>query len=181
MIVHPQQTFCNADVVIRAKVVGVEAGSGNTIKYDIQQIKVFKRPDRDINAVVTPTFCRTTLETNKEYLITGSLNTDGTVNIMRCNFIRTWEASSDTTDALDSTLPKRLRLQGVMGNYSKIIPCSSLPCPISAPDECLWTDWLSNYGQSGPQAQNFACIKRSDWSCAWYSMIVPPNKEFLVI
>uniref|UniRef100_A0A8C7KHK8 Metalloproteinase inhibitor 2 n=1 Tax=Oncorhynchus kisutch TaxID=8019 RepID=A0A8C7KHK8_ONCKI len=41
---HPQQAFCNAEVVIRAKVVGKEAVP-NAIKYDIQQIKVLDYGD----------------------------------------------------------------------------------------------------------------------------------------
>ncbi|XP_045075777.1 metalloproteinase inhibitor 2 isoform X2 [Coregonus clupeaformis] len=52
-----------------AKVVGVNVGS-NT-KYDIQQIKMFKGPDRVIHAIFTassPAACGVTLETNKEYL-----------------------------------------------------------------------------------------------------------------
>ncbi|KAK6293936.1 hypothetical protein J4Q44_G00362620 [Coregonus suidteri] len=167
-IVHPQQAFCRADVVIRAKVDEVGAGSGNT-KYDIQQIKMFKGPDRDINAVFTPTICRKFLETNKEYLLTGRLNTDGTMNIMMCDFSRTWEASSDTQ-------LMRLIQRYQSGCDCKIIPCSSLSCPISSPDECLWTDWLSGNGLSGPQTQSFACLKRRDGSCAWYSMSAQPEK-----
>uniref|UniRef100_A0A4W5QTC3 Metalloproteinase inhibitor 2 n=1 Tax=Hucho hucho TaxID=62062 RepID=A0A4W5QTC3_9TELE len=107
---HPQQAFCNADVVIRAKVVGkkvVEAGNdvyGNTIKrikYDIKQIKMFKGPDRDIDAIFTApssAVCGVTLETNgnEEYLFTGKLETDGTMHVTLCDFIESWEAMSPT-------------------------------------------------------------------------------------
>lgn len=63
----------------------------------------------------------------------------------------------------------------------QIIRCTSIPCTISAPEECLWTDWVMEKSHSGPQAQHFACINRSDGSCAWYRGIAPPKKEFLDI
>uniref|UniRef100_A0A4W5LSY4 Metalloproteinase inhibitor 2 n=1 Tax=Hucho hucho TaxID=62062 RepID=A0A4W5LSY4_9TELE len=185
---HPQQAFCNADVVIRAKVVGkkvVEAGNdvyGNTIKrikYDIKQIKMFKGPDRDIDAIFTApssAVCGVTLETNgnKEYLFTGKLETDGTMHVTLCDFIESWEAMSPTQK-------KSLTQRYESGCKCKIIRCTSIPCTISAPEECLWTDWVMEKSHSGPQAQHFACINRSDGSCAWYRGIAPPKKEFLDI
>ncbi|XP_023995558.1 metalloproteinase inhibitor 2-like [Salvelinus sp. IW2-2015] len=73
------QAFCDADIVIRAKVVGKKALS-NEIKYDIQQIKMFKCPNQVIHAIYTassPAACGVTLEINKEYLFTGKLETGG--------------------------------------------------------------------------------------------------------
>uniref|UniRef100_A0A4W5QHK2 Metalloproteinase inhibitor 2 n=1 Tax=Hucho hucho TaxID=62062 RepID=A0A4W5QHK2_9TELE len=111
---HPQQlnhvSLSFALLVIRAKVVGkkvVEAGNdvyGNTIKrikYDIKQIKMFKGPDRDIDAIFTApssAVCGVTLETNgnEEYLFTGALETDGTMHVTLCDFIESWEAMSPT-------------------------------------------------------------------------------------
>ncbi|XP_041719694.1 metalloproteinase inhibitor 2-like [Coregonus clupeaformis] len=168
--VHLQQAFCSADVVIRAKVVGVTVGS-NT-KYDIQQIKMFKGPDRVIHAIFTSSSsasCGVTLETNKEYLITGRLNTAGRMHIITCNFIQYWED-------LGGTQKKSLTRRYQSGCDCTIIPCSSLPCPVSTPDECLWTDLLLADGQSGPQAKYFACLKRSDGSCTWYRGVAPSNK-----
>uniref|UniRef100_A0A8K9WPQ6 Metalloproteinase inhibitor 2 n=1 Tax=Oncorhynchus mykiss TaxID=8022 RepID=A0A8K9WPQ6_ONCMY len=72
---HPQQAFCNAEIVIRAKVVGKKAVS-NAIKYDIEQIKMFKGCDQVIHAIFTyTTSCSMTLEINKEYLFTGAVLT----------------------------------------------------------------------------------------------------------
>ncbi|XP_038843586.1 metalloproteinase inhibitor 2-like [Salvelinus namaycush] len=168
--VHLQQAFCSADVVIRAKVVGVEVVSGNT-KYDIQQIKMFKGPDRVIHAVFTSSssaLCGVTLETNKEYLFTGRMSTDGSMHLVMCDFIQYWED-------LNGTQKKSLTRRYQSGCDCTIIRCSSLPCPVSAPDECLWTDWLLADGQSGPQAKYSACLKMRDWSCAWYRMA--PSKK----
>lgn len=33
----------------------------------------------------------------------------------------------------------------------------------------------------GEQAKHFACIKRSDDSCAWYRGSAPPKKDFMDI
>ncbi|XP_055754545.1 metalloproteinase inhibitor 2-like [Salvelinus fontinalis] len=169
--VHLQQAFCSADVVIRAKVVGVEVVSGNT-KYDIQQIKMFKGPDRVIRAVFTTSSsasCGVTLDINKAYLFTGRMNSDGRMRLGMCDFIQYWED-------LNGTQKKSLIQRYQSGCDCTIIRCSSLPCPVSAPDECLWTDWLLADGQSGPQAKYSACLKGSDGSCAWYSGMAPSKK-----
>ncbi|KAM9471701.1 metalloproteinase inhibitor 2-like [Salvelinus alpinus] len=167
--VHLQQAFCSADVVIRAKVVGVEFVSGNT-KYDIQQIKMFKGPDRVIHAIFISSSapCGVTLEINKEYLFTGWMNTDGRMHLVMCDFIQYWED-------LNGTQKKSLTQRYQSGCDCTIIRCSSLPCPVSAPDECLWTDLLLPDGQSGPQAKYSACLKMREWSCAWYRMA--PSKK----
>lgn len=57
----------------------------------------------------------------------------------------------------------------------------SIPCYISSPDECLWMDWVTEKSINGHQAKFFACIKRSDGSCAWYRGAAPPKQEFLDI
>uniref|UniRef100_A0A8B9RPT6 Metalloproteinase inhibitor 2 n=1 Tax=Accipiter nisus TaxID=211598 RepID=A0A8B9RPT6_9AVES len=83
--IHPQQAFCNADVVIRAKAVSAkEVDSGNDIygnpikriQYEIKQIKMFKGPDKDIEFIYTApstAVCGRLLDTGgkKEYLIAG--------------------------------------------------------------------------------------------------------------
>ncbi|KAM9844232.1 metalloproteinase inhibitor 2b [Aulostomus maculatus] len=185
---HPQQAFCNSDVVIRAKVVGEQEfdagkdGYGNPIKqikYDIKQIKMFKGPNQDIHAVYTApssAVCGVTLDANdkKEYLITGKMKDDGTMHITLCDFIEQWEAMTDTQK-------KSLVQRYEMGCDCKITRCTSIPCMISGPNDCLWTDWVIEKTVNGEQAKHFACIKRSDDSCAWYRGAAPPKKDFLDI
>ncbi|XP_068434778.1 metalloproteinase inhibitor 2b [Clinocottus analis] len=184
---HPQQAFCNSDVVIRAKVVGkqeVDVGNdiyGNPVKrfkYDVKQIKMFKGPTQDIDAIYTaPTsaVCGVSLEHNgKEYLITGKLETDGKMHITLCDFLEPWETLSPTQK---KSLPQRYE----MGCECKITRCTSIPCTISSPAECLWTDWVIEKTVNGGQAKHFACIKRSDDSCAWYRGAAPPKRDFLDI
>ncbi|XP_007556399.1 metalloproteinase inhibitor 2-like [Poecilia latipinna] len=185
---HPQQAFCNSDVVIRAKVVGmqeVESGNdvyGNPIKrirFDVKQIKMFKGPTQDIDAIYTaPTsaVCGVTLDTvgKKEYLITGKLETDGTMHITLCDFIEQWET-------LSAMQKKSLTQRYETGCDCRIIRCTSIPCMINSPTECLWTDWVIEKTVNGEQAKHFACIKRNDDSCAWYRGSVPPRKDFLDI
>uniref|UniRef100_A0A8C2G4A6 Metalloproteinase inhibitor 2 n=1 Tax=Cyprinus carpio TaxID=7962 RepID=A0A8C2G4A6_CYPCA len=170
--VHPQQAFCNADVVIRAKVVGkkeVDSGNdiyGNPIKriqYEIKQIKMFKGPDRHIDVVFTApssAVCGVTnLDTNgkKEYLISGKRLSFH----YRCCF---WSNNCTRYE---------------MGCDCKITRCATFPCEISAPEECLWTDWVTEKIIHGRQSDHYACIKRGDGSCAWYRGAAPPKKEFL--
>ncbi|XP_034751059.1 metalloproteinase inhibitor 2-like [Etheostoma cragini] len=185
--VHPQQAFCNSDVVIRAKVVGVQlVDVGNDIygnpiqriKHDIKQIKMFKGTTPVIDAIYTApssAVCGVTLENNgMEYLITGKLETDGTMHITLCDFIEPWEAMSDTQK-------KSLTQRYEMGCDCKITRCTSIPCMISGPAECLWTDWVIEKTVNGGQAKDFACIKRSDDSCAWYRGAAQPKRDFLDI
>lgn len=176
---------CSADVVIRAKVVGAqEVDTGNIlyghsikeIKYDIKQIKMFKGPNQEFDAIytaITSSVCGVTLETDgTEYLITGELNAEGKLHISLCEFGMPWEDLSDTQK---TSLIQRYE----MGCECKIIPCSSIPCTISSPMDCLWTDWVVERTVTGEQAKHYACIKRSDDSCAWYRGAAPPKKDFL--
>lgn len=184
---HPQQAFCNSDVVIRARVVGsqlIDAGNdiyGNAIKrvqYDVKTIKTFKGPNQSFDMIYTaPTsaVCGVTLETNsQEYLIAGRLETDGTMHVTLCDFIEPWEG-------LSATQKKSLAQRYEMGCDCRITRCTSIPCSISGPAECLWTDWVIEKTVNGNQAKHFACIKRSDDSCAWYRGSAPPKKDFLDI
>lgn len=186
--VHPQQAFCSADVAIRAKVTGrqeVIAGNdvyGNPIKriqYDIKQTKMFKGPSREINAIFTgpsSAVCGVNLSINekKEYLITGKLEADGTMHVTLCDFIESY-------DSLTAAQRKGLDSRYEMGCECRIVRCSSIPCSISDPAECLWTDWIMESSVQGPQAQHYTCIKRNDQTCSWYRGATPPKKEFMDI
>lgn len=185
--VHPQQAFCNADVVIRAKAVArkeVAAGNdvyGNPIKkiqYDIKQIKMFKGPSQTVDAIYTaPTsaMCGVTLEegSGKEYLITGKMEPDG-VHVTLCDLVEPWSELTHT-----QTLSLNQRYQS--GCECRIVRCPSLPCSIAEPEECLWTDWVMEGNYRGKQAKYFTCIPRSDASCNWYRGSHAPKKEFMDI
>ncbi|KAL2102027.1 hypothetical protein ACEWY4_003788 [Coilia grayii] len=184
---HPQQAFCNADIVIRAKVVGrKEVNSGNDvygdpikrIRYDIKQIKMFKGPNEAVEHIFTaPTsaMCGVSLDTDssKEYLITGKKESDG-VHVTLCDFVEPW---SDLTHTQTLSLNQRYQ----SGCVCRIVRCPSLPCSIGAPEECLWTDGVLESSYHGKQAKYFTCIPRSDASCNWYRGSHAPKKEFLDI
>ncbi|XP_035656812.1 metalloproteinase inhibitor 2-like [Oncorhynchus keta] len=186
--VHPQQAFCNADVVIRAKVVGEkEIDTGNDIygnpitrmQYDIKQIKMYKGPDQDIEEIFTApvsAVCGVTFDTSgkKEYLISGKVEAGGKMHVTLCDYITPWESMSPTQK-------KSLTQRYQMGCDCKIVRCPSLPCAISAPEECLWTDLMMEKQVYGRQANHYACVKRADGSCSWYRGNAPPKKEFLDI
>ncbi|KAI6075802.1 Metalloproteinase inhibitor 2 [Aix galericulata] len=227
--IHPQQAFCNADVVIRAKAVSAkEVDSGNDIygnpikriQYEVKQIKMFKGPDKDIEFIYTApstAVCGQPLDTGgkKEYLIagrcwagtggswggadprpralgaavgsrgavgdglSGSMSPgksegNGKMHITLCDLVATW-------DSLSPTQKKSLNQRYQMGCECKISRCLSIPCFVSSSDECLWTDWAMEKIVGGRQAKHYACIKRSDGSCAWYRGMAPPKQEFLDI
>ncbi|XP_061556946.1 metalloproteinase inhibitor 2-like [Phycodurus eques] len=155
---HPQEVFCQADVVIAAKVVGGKAdGSLNPIKYDIQQITNFKGPERLFHAIYTPSSsaaCGITLTNGVDYLLMARLQSDGSLYITSCDFYQPW-------DNLSATQKRLLHLYG-LGCDCKITRCASHPCGISSRTECLWRDFFPV-----KPARNFACIKRRDGSCAW--------------
>uniref|UniRef100_A0A3P9K189 Metalloproteinase inhibitor 2 n=1 Tax=Oryzias latipes TaxID=8090 RepID=A0A3P9K189_ORYLA len=125
--VHPQEAFCHADVVIRAKVVGErEVVSGNDIygnpikriQYDIKQIKMFKGPNQDIEAVFTApvsAVCGVTLDATgkKEYLISGKAEADGSMHVTLCDYIMLW-------DSLSATQKKSLSQRYQMGCDCKV-------------------------------------------------------------
>uniref|UniRef100_A0A5F9DFE9 Metalloproteinase inhibitor 2 n=1 Tax=Oryctolagus cuniculus TaxID=9986 RepID=A0A5F9DFE9_RABIT len=174
--------------LIRAKAVSekeVDSGNdiyGNPIKriqYEIKQIKMFKGPDKDIEFIYTApssAVCGVSLDVGgkKEYLIAGKAEGDGRMHITLCDFIVPW-------DSLSSTQKKSLNHRYQMGCECKISRCPMIPCYISSPDECLWMDWVTEKNINGHQAKFFACIKRSDGSCAWYRGAAPPKQEFLDI
>lgn len=174
--------------MIRAKAVSAkEVDSGNDIygnpikriQYEIKQIKMFKGPDKDIEFIYTApssAVCGVSLDVGgkKEYLIAGKAEGNGKMHITLCDFIVPW-------DTLSTTQKKSLNHRYQMGCECKITRCPMIPCYISSPDECLWMDWVTEKNINGHQAKFFACIKRSDGSCAWYRGAAPPKQEFLDI
>ncbi|KQK81255.1 PREDICTED: metalloproteinase inhibitor 2 [Phaethon lepturus] len=141
---------------------------------------MFKGPDKDIEFIYTApstAVCGRLLDTGgkKEYLIAGKSEGNGKMHITLCDLVSTW-------DSLSPTQKKSLNQRYQMGCECKISRCLSIPCFVSSSDECLWTDWaMEKNNVDGRQAKHYACIKRSDGSCAWYRGMAPPKQEFLDI
>uniref|UniRef100_A0A673VM13 Metalloproteinase inhibitor 2 n=2 Tax=Suricata suricatta TaxID=37032 RepID=A0A673VM13_SURSU len=185
---HNQDAGVICTNMIRAKAVSVkEVDSGNDIygnpikriQYEVKQIKMFKGPDKDIEFIYTApssAVCGVSLDIGgkKEYLIAGKAEGNGKLHVTLCDFIVPW-------DTLSTTQKKSLNHRYQMGCECKITRCPMIPCYISSPDECLWMDWVTEKNINGHQARFFACIKRSDGSCAWYRGAAPPKQEFLDI
>ncbi|XP_054615569.1 metalloproteinase inhibitor 2-like [Dunckerocampus dactyliophorus] len=158
--VHPQTAFCQADFVIKAAVLAKKVVGVYELKYDIKLTKMFKGPHRDFNAIYTPASsaaCGVTLINGVEYLITGNVASDGSLHVIVCNFVAPW-------DRLSACQKTSLVERYQKGCDCQITRCHTIPCKIS-PDECLWTDFLTNLGNR-EQARHFAC-QRIDGSCAW--------------
>ncbi|XP_057673626.1 metalloproteinase inhibitor 2-like [Corythoichthys intestinalis] len=163
---HPQEHFCRSDVVIRAKVGRVTVDNvSRRLKYDIQLTETLKGPKLLFHAIYTPNSlaaCGVLLNEDRgtEYLFMATLDHDGTLHISSCDFLEPWEALSATQ--------KNLLQHYQMGCDCKIKRCYSFPCGSSGPKQCWWVDFLLVRETHGEQAQNFACIKGKNGSCAWY-------------
>ena len=98
------------------------------------------------------------------------------------SLVQSW-AASPSCPGLAPRAPAFCR--GVVADglcRAQISRCLSIPCFVSSSDECLWTDWaMEKNNVDGRQAKHYACIKRSDGSCAWYRGMAPPKQEFLDI
>ncbi|XP_061741149.1 metalloproteinase inhibitor 2-like [Nerophis ophidion] len=170
LLTHPQTQFCQSDVVIRAKVVAKKAGDGkfNNVKYDIKHITTIKGPKIPFYTLYTASnsaACGVTLTEGVEYLIKGQMRSDGSLHVSSCNYPVPWKSSH-----------KILVERYLMGCDCKITRCDSVPCGISGPTECLWTDQLTDNSVKVEQDKQSACIKRSDGSCAWYQEAASPKK-----
>uniref|UniRef100_A0A3B4AJL9 Metalloproteinase inhibitor 4 n=1 Tax=Periophthalmus magnuspinnatus TaxID=409849 RepID=A0A3B4AJL9_9GOBI len=178
---HPQQLFCSAEIVIRAKISGEKIVSPSNssspymkmIQYEIKMIKA-----KDIQYVYTPVFsslCGVKLDSNNKagYLcaLTGSMWSDGRISIGQCDLVESW-------DNLSLSQKKNLNYRYQMGCECRINTCYSVPCASTGDHECLWTDWLLDNSLNGEQARQYACIRRSDSSCSWYRGGPPPEKDF---
>lgn len=186
---HPQLHVCHSALVIRAKissekVVPASADPTDTqkmIRYEIKQIKMFKGFEKvkDVQYIYTPfdsSLCGVKLEANsqRQYLLTGQVLSDGKVFIHLCNYIEPWE---------DLSLVQRESLNHHyhLNCGCHITTCYMVPCTISAPNECLWTDWLLEQKLYGYQAQHYVCMKHVDGTCSWYRGHLPLRKEFAEI
>ncbi|XP_034047143.1 metalloproteinase inhibitor 2-like [Thalassophryne amazonica] len=183
---HPQQHFCDADVVIRATVgkheeVHDENGPFgiNLKKYKITQIQLYKAPNlaQEFKAFYTAdssAVCGAS-PAEGDYVIAGNLNSNGSLHVSLCSFMVLWDSITV------------VQKQGLCGQYAKncnctITRCHSTPCGISHNMECLWTDDLiqNHNGGKWSQEKYSICIKRPDNSCSWQSRRKPhssKNKE----
>ncbi|XP_072771866.1 metalloproteinase inhibitor 2-like [Nerophis lumbriciformis] len=140
----------------KAKVVS-KATAGELkydITYDIKLTKILKGPIRHYDTICTASSsaaCGVTLNKGVEYFITGQLKPDGSLRVSSCNYVVPWKSSHDI-----------LVEHFMMGCDCKITRCSSVPCGIGSPTECLWTNTIDE------QDKQSACIKKSDGSCSWY-------------
>ncbi|XP_010729629.2 metalloproteinase inhibitor 4 isoform X2 [Larimichthys crocea] len=184
---HPQQLFCGAEIVIRAKISGEKIVSPSNssspymkmIQYEIKMIKMFKGFDKakDIQYVYTPVFsslCGVKLDSNNKagYLLSGGMWSDGRITIGQCDLVESW-------DNLSLSQKKNLNYRYQMGCECRINTCYTVPCASTGENECLWTDWLLDNSLNGEQARQYACIRRSDTTCSWYRGGPPPEKDFL--
>ncbi|XP_058510509.1 metalloproteinase inhibitor 2-like [Solea solea] len=165
---HPQEQFCSADIVMKAKVlgglkVGITSHGNSSIKgYHIKQLKSFRGNCIEINTIYThpsSASCGITLNYNTEYLLSGSLR-DGRMHVSSCDFVKQWDKLTDS------------EREGVVSNYElgcgcKITHCYSSACTASSSAECLWGDEATETKLFGKRTTGYTCTMKSDKSCAW--------------
>ncbi|XP_077372573.1 metalloproteinase inhibitor 2-like [Festucalex cinctus] len=160
---HPQQMFCQADVVIRAKVIGVmpfHHGEEKLTKYDIQQTRNLKG-SKSFGVIYTApssAACGVTLTKGTEYLLMGRVHSDNILHLSKCDFYQPW-------DALSATQKKLLHSFYKKGCDCTIKSCLSYPCCMTGQTDCLWTDHM--FGTSD-QTRNSACVKSRKGWCTWH-------------
>ncbi|XP_078061825.1 metalloproteinase inhibitor 4-like [Mustelus asterias] len=174
---HPQQAYCQADVVIKGKIIGSKViamdnssdpNAFQWIRYEVQQQKMFKGLEKleRVEYVYTPRaefVCGMVLhpeEMNEDYILTGTMSTDGKIYINICSFNRPW---SQLTSAQQTSLEGRYQA----GCQCTVIPCLSLPCGVTADNQCLWTDGILTGNWNGTQSQRFTCSMKDSGLCRW--------------
>uniref|UniRef100_H3B3W2 Metalloproteinase inhibitor 3 n=1 Tax=Latimeria chalumnae TaxID=7897 RepID=H3B3W2_LATCH len=176
---HPQDAFCNSDIVIRAKVVGkklMKDGPFGTMRYTIKQTKMYKGFNKVshvqfIYTEASESLCGVKLEVNKyQYLITGRVY-GGKVYTGQILFF----FAARMTNKVSSGRPSS-NLAYTLSCSTKIKPCYYLPCLVTSKNECLWTDMITNFGHPGHQSKHYACIQQKEGYCSWYRGWAPPDK-----
>ncbi|XP_060108359.1 metalloproteinase inhibitor 1 [Heteronotia binoei] len=172
---HPQTAYCNADIVIRGKFMGVSKQPMNIslgepiwlVSYEFKAIKMYKGPEemQDVYFLNTPSMesvCGYDHKAHEkgDYVVAGMME-DDKMMITTCSFIQPWASLS----------PAQRR--GLSLTYSKGCNCTILPCistcTMTSDSQCLWTDGTMAKTWDGNQAKRFACLPRSDSSgfCTW--------------
>ncbi|XP_077185543.1 metalloproteinase inhibitor 1-like [Paroedura picta] len=175
---HPQTAFCNADVVIKGKFVGVSKQPLNIsigepvwwVRYEFKTTKVYKGPEemQDVRFLNTPAMESVCGYEHKaplkgeDYVVAGMLEGDD-VMITSCSFIQPWAQ-------LSPAQRRGLSLKYSKGCNCTIMACTSMPCTLTSDSQCLWTDGIMTRIWDGSQAKRLACLPRSDSLCAWQSL-----------
>ncbi|KAF3859120.1 hypothetical protein F7725_021519, partial [Dissostichus mawsoni] len=169
---HPQDAFCSADIVIRAKVVGkklLRDGHFGTMRYTMYKGFEKVKHVQHIYTDASEGLCGVKFDINKyQYLITGRVY-DGKVYTGLCNFNERWER-------LSLTQKKGINHRYQLGCNCRIKPCHYLPCFVTSKNECLWTDMLSHFGYPGYQSRHYACIQQKEGYCSWYRGMTSRDK-----
>nr|XP_027783063.1 metalloproteinase inhibitor 1 [Marmota flaviventris] len=173
---HPQTAFCNSDVVIRAKFMGLPEVNQDMAyqRYEIKMTKMFKGfqalgPAADIRFLYTPAmesvcgYVHNSQNRSEEFLIAGQLQ-NKLLHITTCSFVAPWTSLSPA------------QRKGFTKTYSAgceactVFACSSIPCKLEKDTQCLWTDQLLDGSEKGFQSRNLACLPREPGVCTWQSL-----------
>ncbi|XP_053870992.1 metalloproteinase inhibitor 1-like isoform X2 [Malaclemys terrapin pileata] len=177
--------FCQADVVIRGKFVGVTPLSPTRsteefeswIRYEINVTKTYKGPESPGDVIFIDSwqkFCAyqhsAPLDGKEEYLIMAARQGEH-LFISLCSFVHPW-----------GSVPPSQR-HGVSQAYREgcaceVVWCRSMPCELSGDAQCPWTVGLEDWNWQGPQAERQACLPHPSQGaphgahpvCAWETL-----------
>ncbi|XP_075142244.1 metalloproteinase inhibitor 4 [Leptodactylus fuscus] len=169
---HPQQHFCNSDIVVRVTVIGeklipAKNSYDSTNQYEVKVVKTLKGYDETpvikyLYSATESSLCGVKLQCKKDYVI-GGKGTNGTYHINMCGLVQAWESLS--------TFQIRTLGQEEVGYHQgcdcKIKICGMESCDNIASNECIWANWQQNQSLE----KDHACIKERDGHCSWYPSI----------
>uniref|UniRef100_A0A672Q626 TIMP metallopeptidase inhibitor 4 n=1 Tax=Sinocyclocheilus grahami TaxID=75366 RepID=A0A672Q626_SINGR len=160
---HPQQVFCESDVVIRAKIIGsVTSTHPDLVAFNIKVITKYKPSNKkDIRVIYsTKTSCGGVLN-NGEYLLSGSLM-DGVIVFGLCDFMWPW-------DQLSSVQKGNLNMYR-RGCVCEIASCTGASCLTKKLQrKCLIG--VNSLGLVYEEALQSVCLPCRDGFCRWRKMI----------
>ncbi|XP_032827275.1 metalloproteinase inhibitor 4-like [Petromyzon marinus] len=188
---HPQQAFCAAHLVTRARVVGEAVvagpeGSAST-QYEISLLQVFKGPGVPGDATHLYTnregyLCGAKLKTDTEYLL-AARRVEDRLRISLCDLAKPWASVSAA------------QAENLAGEYGRgcgvcsIKLCYASECDRSVPGECTGS-YHDMFGLDGRRlSEEHACLQTEPrpgpspgpGTCQWVQGRLPNNTVAVVV
>uniref|UniRef100_A0A8C1SLS7 Metalloproteinase inhibitor 4 n=1 Tax=Cyprinus carpio TaxID=7962 RepID=A0A8C1SLS7_CYPCA len=157
---HPQQVFCESDIVIRAKVIGNVASTlPNLVAFNIKVITKYKPSiKKDIRVIYsTKTSCGAHLE-NGEYLLSGNI-VNGVMVFGLCDLVWRW-------DQLSSVQKGNLSMYQ-RGCVCEITSCTGASCLTKKPQRKCLIGVKNALSLDYEDALQAVCLPCRDGSCKW--------------